>query len=453
MARPAKTAAAAAAAWSRADLGFDGADGAARRLARRFRRVLAFVFVVLVGGLLAWAAVFETDVITRGEGKIVAAGQNKVVQSYEGGVLREVLVREGDTVREGQPLMRVESTPADAQAQERLAKYHAFAARAARLRAEYEGKPQVEFPPELAAAAPNETRAEAALFRTRAEQLRSELFVLEQQIEQREQAVRQSASTIRRLEARFASMRQELGVMLADYRAGSVSLSEVQKQQRDTEQVGAELRTERIAYERAEAALREARQRLAERKNAFRTEVSKELNDAEREVAALRPQIEAGAGRVTRTELKSPVAGTIKTVGVVTPGTAIRPGQALIEIVPSEDTLMVEARIRPKDRAFIRPDQPATVKISAYDYGLYGGLDGRVVDVSADAIQDEKKKDELYYRVRIRTERAYLERDGARLPIIAGMTAQVDIKTSRRTILDQVLDPFVRLFSDSLGER
>lgn len=453
MARAAKTAAAAEAAWSRRDLGYDGPDGAARRIARRFRRVLVAVFLVLGAALVAWAAMFETDVITRGEGKIVTAGQNKVVQSYEGGVLREVLVREGDTVAEGQPLMRIESTPADAQAQERLARYNAFAARAARLRAEYEGKAAVEFPAELAARAPNETRAEAALFRTRADQLKSELFVLEQQIEQREQVVRQSAGTIRRLETRLASMRQELGVMLADYRTGSVSLSEVQKQQRETAQVEAELRTERIAYERAQAGLRESKQKLEDRKNAFRAEVSRELNEAEREVAALKPQIEAGAGRVTRTELKSPVRGTIKTVGVVTPGTAIRPGQPLIEIVPSEDTLMAEARIRPKDRAFIRPDQPATVKVSAYDYGLYGGLDGKVVDISADALQDEKKKDELYYRVRIRTERAYLERDGARLPIIAGMTVQVDIKTSRRTILDQVLDPFVRLFSESLGER
>jgi adhesin transport system membrane fusion protein len=436
-------------------LAAEGGDvqATATRTARRFALYMFGIIGLFLVVFSLWASFATLDEITRGDGKVIPTGQNKVVQHLEGGIVAAILVREGDTVRDGQVLLRIDNTSSRASVGEKRAKYYALMARAARLRAEAENKPAINFPKEVIENAPDEARQEAAHFRSRTAQRRSELSVLESQVAQRQQALAETLSEVRRLGALLVSLQREQAQTERDLKSGAVSETELREIQRKTDETAGRLRTERLAILRAQSALREAKDKIDEKTTEFMSDVRKDLADAENQIASLAPVIFAGDDKVSRTDIRSPIAGTIKQIGVNTIGAVIKPGQPLIEIVPVEDTLMVEARIKPQDRAFLRPDQPATVKLTAYDYSIYGGIDGKVVDISADAIQDENKKNETYYRIRIRTKRNYLEYGGAKLAILPGMTASVDINTGKKTVLSYIADPILKVFNESLRER
>jgi adhesin transport system membrane fusion protein len=436
---------------------YSGVEAAAREGARRFGAYLALALGAFFFVFLIWARVSYMDEITRGDSKVIASGQNKVVQAPDAGVIKAIFVKDGDKVEANQPLLQIDATPSKALLDEKLTRLYALMARAARLLAEAEGKDTIAFPPEVRQSAPREVEAETAAFRSRSQQFKGEIATLEQQVAQREQQLREAKSTVARLEARLKLQRAEEYDTCRAYRNGSAALTECQVAQRASIETAGQLESERRGIPRAEAALREVQQKIEDKRTQFRSEARKELNEAEAQIAALRPQIKVSGQTLELTELRSPVRGIIKTVGVTTIGGVVKAGDPLIEIVPAEDTLLVEVRIKPKDIAFVRLDQDATVKISAYDYSIFGGIDAKVVEISSDAIVDEKKnasgERETYYRVRVRTAKAYLERDRQVLPIIPGMTGQVDIRTGRRTVLDRFLDPFYRLLSDSLGER
>lgn len=425
--------------------------------ARRFGSYLAFALGAFVLVFLVWARLSYMDEITRGPSRVIASGQNKVVQAPDAGVVKAIFVKEGDLVAADQALMRIDATPSQAALEEKLTRLYALMARAARLSAEAEDRPAIDFPKEVRDGAPREVLAESALFRSRAQQKKGELSTLEQQAAQREQQLRETRSTVNRLDARLKLQRAEEYDTCKAWRDGSASRSECQQAQRASLETAGQLESERRGVPRAEAALREAQQKMEDKRSQFRSDARKELNDAEAQIAALRPQIAKEGQTVRLTELRSPVRGIVKTVGVTTIGGIVKAGEPLIEIVPAEDALLVEVRIKPADIAFVRMEQDATIKISAYDYSIFGGLEGKVVEISSDVIVDDKKsaggERETFYRVRVKADKAFLERDRQILPIIPGMTGTVDIRTGRRTVLDRFLDPFYRLFSDSLGER
>jgi adhesin transport system membrane fusion protein len=436
---------------------YSSVEAVAHESARKFGAYLALALGAFFFVFLVWARVSYMDEITRGDSKVIASGQNKVVQAPDAGVVKAIFVKDGDKVAANQVLMQIDATPSKALLDEKLTRLYALMARAARLTAEAEGKETIEFAVEVRQNAPREVEAETAAFRSRSQQFKGEIATLEQQVAQREQQLRETKSTVARLEARLKLQRAEEYDTCRAYRNGSAALTECQVAQRASIETAGQLESERRGIPRAEAALREAQQKVEDKRAQFRSEARKELNEAETQIAALRPQIKASGQTLELTELRSPVRGIIKTVGVTTIGGVVKAGDPLIEIVPAEETLLVEVRIKPKDIAFVRLEQEATVKISAYDYSIFGGIECKVFDISSDAIVDEKKnasgERETYYRVRVRCPKAYLERDRQILPIIPGMTGQVDIRTGRRTVLDRFLDPFYRLLSDSLGER
>jgi len=457
MAEPAKTE-----KFSYADpaLLFSSVEAVATEGAKRFRVYLLMALGAFALFFLVWARLSYMDDITRGDSRVIASGQNKIVQAPDAGVVKAIFVKEGEAVAAGQRLMQVDNTPSKATLDEKLSRLYALMARVARLLAEAESKTVIDFPAEVRAGAPREVEAETALFKNRAEQMKGELSTLEQVVTQRQQQLRESKSTVERLEARLRLQRAEEYDTCRAYREGSASMSECQQAQRVSLETAGSLESERSGVPRAEAALREAQQKVEDKRAQFRSDARKEMNDAEAQIAALRPQIKKEGQTLELTELRSPVRGVVKTMAVATIGGIVKAGDPLIEIVPAEDSLLVEVRVKPRDIAFVRIDQDATVKISAFDYSIFGGLDGKVIEISSDAIIDDKKaaspttgERETFYRVRVRTQKAYLERDRQILPIIAGMTGQVDIKTGRRTILDRFLDPFYRMLSDSLGER
>jgi adhesin transport system membrane fusion protein len=427
-----------------------GPAGAALHAPRGFAHLLLVVIVAFFATFLAWASWAELDEVTRGEGKVIPSRQVQVVQNLEGGIVAEIAVREGAIVERGEVLVRIDDIRAASSLRESRARHLALLGALSRLRAEVD-ETELVFPPEVVAEAPVVAANERALFEARRQALESEIGILRSQAAQREQELSELATRLDQLKRSHELALEELKITepLAANRV--VSRVQLLRLEREVNDLSGELETTRLVVPRAEAALREASRRIEERYLKFRAEAQRELNAVQAEAAALGEVIAAAADTVSRTEVRSPVRGTVKQLFVNTVGGVIQPGADLIEIVPLEDNLLVEAKVRPADIAFLHPGQAAMVKVTAYDFAIYGGLEGVVEDISADTITDEKG--ESFYRVRVRTHDSALHEAGEPLPIIPGMTTQVDILTGEKTVLDYLLGPILRAKERALRER
>lgn len=404
-------------------------------------------FVVAFGAWARWATL---DEVTRADGRVVPSRHVQVIQNLEGGIVADLAVREGQVVESGQILARLENTTAVADLREGRSRYLSLLGGIARLQAESEARAPV-FPGQLQREAPEVVAAELALFRSRSAQRESEVEVLRRQIEQKEQEAGELTAKGRKLEASLGLAREELAVHERAEGQGAAAHVDVLRLRRQVNEVDGELEETRLAVGRARTAAREFRARLEERTHRFRSEAQAELTQRQAQVASLSATLSGAGARVTRTDLRAPVRGTVKRLLTTTVGAVVKPGETIAELVPSDDTLLVEAAVRPQDVAFIRPGQPATVKITAYEYSVYGGLAGAVEHISADTITDERGQ--AFFRVRVRTEQTHLLKDGQRLPIIPGMTATADIITGRKTVADYLLGPILRVGERALRER
>jgi membrane fusion protein, adhesin transport system len=427
-----------------------GRAGADLHAPRGFAHLLLFVIVAFFAAFFAWASWAELDEVTRGDGKVIPSRHVQVVQNLEGGIVAEMLVREGAIVERGQVLVRIDDVRAASSLRESRTRHLALLGALGRLRAEVD-ETALAFPPEVVAEAPQVAQNERALYHAREEALASELGVLRSQAAQREQELTELATRLEQLERSHALALEELEITEPLAASRVVSKVQLLRLQREVSDLAGELETTRLAVPRVEAALGEANRRIEERELSFRAEAQRELNAVQAEAAALAEVIAAEADMVSRTEVRSPVRGTVKQLFVTTVGGVIQPGADLIEIVPLEDNLLVEARVRPADIAFLHPGQPAVVKVTAYDFAIYGGLDAVVEGISADTITDERG--ESFYRVRVRTHDIALQEAGEPLPIIPGMTTQVDILTGEKTVLDYLLGPILRAKERALRER
>lgn len=415
---------------------------------------LSHVLLLAIGGFFLvfavwanWAAVAE---VTRGEARVIPSRQVQVVQNLEGGIVAAMLVREGEIVAEGQVLMRIDNVRAASDYREKRFRYLALLAAATRLQAEIEGI-EPAFPAEVAAEAPELAHDEIAMLRSRREKLDIELDIVRQQAEQRQQELGELRSRLAQVERSYRLASEEWELTRQAGRQGFVPKADLLRLQRTVNDLYGELEQAQLAVPRAEAALAEALRRIDSAASSFRAAAQAELNAHRAEMASLREIVSAGEDRVRRTEVRSPVHGTIKTIRTNTIGGVVQPGADLIEIVPLEDTLLVEAQIRPADIAFLRPGLPATVKITAYDFAIYGGLKSVVEDISADTIVNERG--EGFYRVRVRTERGHLGTEAQPLRIIPGMTAEVDVLTGEKTVMAYLLKPILRTRDRALTER
>ena len=417
---------------------------------RGFAHLLLFVIAAFFVIFFAWASWAELDEVTRGEGKVIPSSQVQVVQNLEGGIVAEIPVREGAIVEPGEVLVRIDDVRAASELRESRQRYLALQGALSRLRAEVDDVP-VAFAPEIMTEASGVAQSEGALYRARKEALQSELEILRSQAAQREQELTELATRLGQLERSHALALEELEITEPLAASRVVSRVQLLRLEREVNDLAGELEATRLAVPRVEAALREATRRIDERQLSFRAEAQRELNAVQAEGAALQEVITAEADMVSRTEVRSPVRGTVKQLFINTVGGVIQPGADLVEIVPLEDNLLVEAKVRPADIAFLRPGQPAVVKVTAYDFAIYGGLDAVVEDISADTITDERG--ESFYRVRVRTHESALHEAGEPLPIIPGMTTQVDILTGEKTVLDYLLKPILRAKERALRER
>ncbi|MGH1479088.1 MAG: HlyD family type I secretion periplasmic adaptor subunit [Geminicoccales bacterium] len=427
-----------------------GVIGADLHYPRRFAHLLLTTVVAFVILFFAWASFATLDEVTRGEGRVIPSSQVQVVQNLEGGIVAELMIVEGQIVERGDILLRINNVKAASDFKGARQRYFALLGSIARLRAEI-GETGIEFPIELLNEAKRVAIDETALFNARQASLESELEILRNQANQRDQEVAELENKLKQLarSAKLADEELEITAPLAAKRV--VSKVDLLRLQRQVNDLKGELESSRLSLPRVKLAQREAHRRIEERFLSFRAEAQRELNTVQTEAASLAELVAADADRVHRTDVRSPVRGTIKSLLVNTVGGVVQPGQDLVEIVPLEDNLLVEARIRPADIAFLRPRQDAVVKVTAYDFSIYGGLNAEVENISADTITDDRG--ESFFRVRVRTKDNTLRKAGEALPIIPGMTTQVDVLTGQKTVLDYLLKPILRVRDQALRER
>ncbi len=416
----------------------------------RAASVLLLAIVAFFAAMFFWADNAILDEVTTGTGKVIPSSQVQVVQNLEGGIVKEILVGEGQVVKKGQILVRIDDTGFAATFGETQAKKDALRAAIARLTAEIDDRP-LEFPETLVQQRPDLVRSERTLYDLRRAELRSQIAVLEQQAAQRRQDLTELQSRLGQLKRSFDLANEELELTRPLIAGGAVSRVEVLRLEREVNDLKGDLDTATLSVPRARAALDEVSRRISEKRAIFRAEAQRELNDRRASLAVIGESITAARDRVVRADVRSPVHGTVKRLLVATIGGVVRPGMDIVEIVPLEDTLLVEARIRPTDIAFLRPGQAAMVKVTAYDFSIYGGLKATVEQISADTITDDRG--ESFFKIRVRTDRSYLGSLDKPLPIISGMTATVDILTGSKSVLDYLLKPILKARYNALRER
>lgn len=410
---------------------------------------VAFVLAAVI-----WASRAQVDEVTVGQGQVIPSSKIQVVQNLEGGIVAEILVEPGQVVHKDQPLMRIDDTRFSSSYLESAAKDDALRARIARLEAESVPGP-FSAPADLERSKPELVRQERAVFESRRKDLQATLAVLQQQAVQRAQELAETRARAAQLKHSYELVEQELDIIrrAADKNVyPRVDLIKLERQANDLE---GELEVAQLNVPRTEAAQSEVRHKAEQTSADFRATAARELSEARAQQSMLSASKVELEDRLARTMVRAPLAGTIKQVKVNTIGGVVQPGMDLVEIVPLEDTLLVEARVRPKDIAFLRPGLEATVKLTAYDFAIYGGLKGTVEHISADAIVDERPgmQPESYYLVRVRTSQNDRASGAQQLRIIPGMQATIDVLTGRRTVLQYLLKPLLRAKHTALRER
>ena len=418
-------------------------------------RIASIVLLMLIAAMLGsgalWAHQAELDEATTGMGSVIPSSEVQVIQNLEGGIISEMLIKEGDTVEIDQVLMRIDDTSAAAGFQELQEGYYGLLASTTRLAAEAAGETPV-FPEELHRERSDAVARELQLFESRRSELTSALAVLEEQVAQRRGDLAEMRSRLSGLRRSYALVNEEYNLTAPLLSQGAVARVDVIRLEREKADLSTEIKQTEISIPTAQAALTEAQQRIEERRNNARAAALAELNQQKVRMAGLVEQMRAREDRVVRTEVRSPVKGIVKAVNFKTIGGVIGPGEDIVEVVPIEDTLLVEAKIKPSDVAFIHPGQEARIKLTAYDFSIYGGLDGELEQISADTIEDERG--EHFYHVRVRTNETTLEgKNGEPLPIIPGMIAEVDILTGKRTVLQYLMKPFLKARHKAFRER
>jgi len=399
---------------------------------------------------LVWSALAELDEVTRGEGKVIPSTQIQIVQNLEGGILSEILIKPGDVVKNNQVILKIDDTRFSSSFREGRVNFAALQAKAARLKAEADGLDVMELG-EVNIDDTEVVKQEQLLFESRKQELANTLSILEQQLAQRQQELSELQAKAQQLKRSLNLVKKELSLTRPLVNDGAISEVEVLRLERQVNDLSGELQRTRLAIPSANAKLSEAKAKREEQVFIFRNEAREEYNQVASDLRRLNESNMALEDRVNRTEVRSPVNGTIKQVMVSTIGGVIQPGMDLVEIVPLDDTLVIEARIRPADIAFLHSEQKATVKFTAYDYAIYGGLDAKVEHISADTITDEQG--DSYYLVKVRTDKNSLGTKEGVLPIIPGMLTNVDILTGKKTVLDYLLKPVLKAREKAMRER
>ena len=407
--------------------------------------VRAALVVVLL--LVLWACFAQVEEVTRGDGKVIPSKQLQVVQSLDGGVVSEILVQEGQVVEAGQLLLKIDETRATSGVRESAAQGFALRARGARLRALAEGAAFLPPP----SSNPEEQRIvdeERTLYETRRSELGTMIAINQQQLQQRQQELSEMRARKASAERGLDLGQQELNKTRPLLATGAVSEVDILRLERDVSRSRGEMEQSTAQIARVQAAIGEAQRKIQETELTFRNDARKDMADVMGKLNALNEGAVALADKVDKSQVKSPVRGRVQRLLANTVGGVVQPGKDIVEVVPLDDQLILEAKVQPRDSAFIHPGQDATVKFTAYDFSIYGGLVAKVENISPDTVVDEKGN--AFYLVRVRTTQASFSE---KLPVIPGMTAEVDILTGRKTVMSYLLKPILKAKAYALRER
>ncbi|WP_022940781.1 HlyD family type I secretion periplasmic adaptor subunit [Psychromonas hadalis] len=445
----------------------DDVYGAILTQAPTVHRLTIWSLAALFTCFLVWAYFAELDRVTRGQGKVIPSSHVQIIQSLDGGILQELYVKEGMRVIKGQPLARIDDTRFRSDMAQQTQEVNALRANIIRLRAELSTvlvadvktwqlqvkiqKEQLTFPDDLQTNSAALVARQQDEYDIRLNNIDNQVAILGQQIKQREQEIKELTSKIYTLKSSLRLANRELKLTIPLAKKRIVPEVELLKLQRTVNDIKGELNALRLLKPKMQSTFEEAILKRREAVLKFRTEARAQVNELQSKLSRLNEAQVGVKDKVNKALIISPVIGTVKTLHITTLGGVVKPGEVLLEIVPTEDKLLIEAKIIPKDIAFIYVGLPAMVKITAYDFTRYGGLEGIVEHISADTTQD--KEGNSFYIIRVRTtESSMHSRDQKEMPIIPGMMTTVDIMISKRTVLEYILNPLLRAKEMALRE-
>jgi adhesin transport system membrane fusion protein len=424
--------------------------GVAAQDSSRGARITVWLAAALIVTALVWAKFAVLEEVTMGEGKAIPSSKVQVIQNLEGGIVTEIFVREGQIVNKGDTLLRLDDTRFLSNKGESEVDKYTLMAQVDRLSAESEGRP---FKPSavVLSKAPQVAADEQAFYESRQRRLASEQRTLQEQLRQKMQEVAEFRSKQDQYRNQLGFIQQELSMSAPLVNSGAVSPVEIIRLKGKASEARGQMDATSLAIPRAEAAINEIKSKIQESLDSFRSDATKDLNEKRSDLAKASATSIAIDDRVTRTTVTSPVKGIVKTLKVNTIGGVVQPGSDMVEIVPLDDNLLIEAKVRPQDVAFLHPGQKAMVKFSAYDYTIYGGLPAKLELIGADTTTDDKGN--TFYLIQVRTDRNHLGNKEKPLLIIPGMVATVDIITGEKSVMDYLLKPVLKARTEALRER
>lgn len=428
-------------------------------LAREDRPPLfASASVYIIGALFvcftAWASFAEVDEIARGDGKVIPASKTQVIQASEPGVVQEIAVQIGQIVKKNDLIIRLDNSGNTSSLGEEKAKARALQARIARLQFEQSGNVEGAFPcpADIQKVAPEICDNEQKLLVARRDNFEVKLSVLKSRLDQREKELDEAVANSDRLSKSLAVTDQEAALVEPMVKKGLMARTEQLRVEREQTDLHGQLALAGETIKKTQSAITEAQLQVNELGLQLQQEALSDLTQALADLSVVDETIRGATDKVARTDIRSPVDGIVNTLDVNTLGAFVQPGAVVAGIVPTSETLLVEARVSPRDVAFIQPNQEALIKVTAYDFSIFGGIEGKVSNITADSLVDQKTG-EPYYQVRVATEKSTLTRNGKTYSIIPGMICSVDIKTGRKTILNYLLKPINKARQEAMSER
>ena len=391
---------------------------------------------------LLWASIARVDEVSRGQGRVIPSSKVQIIQSAEPSTIREILVRSGQTVKKGQLLVRLDNTASQSELGQLETENERLGQRAARLASEGGG----------AGCTGESCGDEMRLAQVRRSSLQSQLSALSASVEQRRRDMGEAQATASSLESSLRLAREQVGMLAPLAAKGVVPQTELLTAQREVVDIQGRLAAARQAISRSQAAVREAGAEVQRARFDFQQEALNERSQLTTKMAVNQETIRGAEGRLARSEIRSPTRGVVNDLLVNTVGGYVNAGEKIMQVVPLGDKLLIETRVTPRDIAFIKVGDPANVKVTAYDFSIYGGLKGRVVRVSADSIYDEVER-QAYFTVVVETSNSYLVSNGRRLPITPGMLCDVEIVTGKKSVLSYLLKPVLKVSGSALTER
>lgn len=417
----------------------------------RASNILLWVILAFLAIFILWAALTELDRTVRGQGRIIPSSQLQVVSNLEGGIVEEILVRTGDMVRRGQPLVRLDPTATGSEYSSNQAQFNALRARIARLEGEVAGRQPV-FPPATDPALAEQVAIERSLHASRMSDLNSLLAAASARVTQAQRGVAEAQASLAARQSAHRAAQSELTLIRPLVDRGIEPRLSLVRAESAAAVAGSEAAAAAAGVNRAQSQVAEAQATLAQQRQDWRSRAAQDLAGAQAEMVALRRSLPALSARVDRTEIRSPLPGRVNRVLVTTIGGSVQPGAPLVEIVPSEENLLVEVQVRPSDIAWVKLDQDAKINITAYNSAIYGSMDGKIVAISPDATLNERTG-ETFYTVRVATNDRLLDKAGKPLQIGPGMVADVSLLGDKRSVLSYIFSPLTRLGQTALREQ